>query len=74
MLEIFDLPASLLFLILLAGFLTGILHGATGMAGGIVMAAVLTQLIGIKAAFPVMTVTLIFSHASRVLLYAREAD
>lgn len=74
MLEILDLPAALLFLILLAGFLTGVLHGATGMAGGIVMAAILTQLIGIKAAFPVMTVTLLFSHASRVLLYAREAD
>lgn len=74
MLEFLELPAHLLPLIIFAGFLTGVLHGATGMAGGIVMAAVLTHLLGIKAAFALMTVTLIFSHTSRVVLYAREAD
>lgn len=57
-----------------AALLTGILHGATGMAGGIVMASILAHLIGIKAAVPVMTVALIFSHSSRAIMYAREAD
>ena len=57
-----------------ASFLTGLLHGATGMAGGVVMAAILSHLIGIKAAVPVMTVALILSHLSRAIMYVRETD
>lgn len=60
--------------IALAAFLTGLLHGATGMAGGVVMAAILAHPVGIKTAVPVMTVALIFSHLSRALLYLRESD
>ncbi|MBL4671124.1 MAG: hypothetical protein JKX81_02600 [Arenicella sp.] len=44
------------------------------MAGGIVMTAVLTYIIGIKEAIPVMTCALIFSRGSRVNLYFSEAD
>ena len=58
----------------LAALLTAMLHGATGMAGGIVMAAILAHFIGIKAAVPVMTVALILSHLSRATLYAKETD
>ena len=61
-------------LVAVAAFLTGILHGATGMAGGVVMASLLAHLIGIKAAVPAMTVALIFSHLSRVIMYAQETD
>jgi uncharacterized membrane protein YfcA len=57
-----------------AALLTGILHGATGMAGGIVMASILAHFIGIKGAVPVMTVALIFSHLSRAIMYAQETD
>ena len=57
-----------------AALLTAILHGATGMAGGILMAAILAHLVGIKAAVPVMTVALILSHLSRAALYAKETD
>lgn len=57
-----------------AALLTGILHGATGMAGGIVMASILAHFIGIKGAVPVMTVALIFSHLSRAIIYAQETD
>ena len=57
-----------------ASFLTGLLHGATGMAGGVVMAAILAHLIGIKAAVPVMTVALILSHLSRAIMYVGETD
>ena len=60
--------------IAVAALLTGILHGSTGMAGGIVMAAILAHLIGIKAAVPVMTVALIFSHLSRAVMYAEDTD
>lgn len=57
-----------------ASLLTGALHGATGMAGGIVMASILAHLIGIKAAVPVMTVALVLSHFSRVVLFFNETD
>jgi uncharacterized membrane protein YfcA len=54
--------------------LTGILHGATGLGGGIVMASILAHLVGIKAAVAIMTVALIFSHLSRAIMYASETD
>lgn len=60
--------------IIIASFVTGVLHGATGMLGGIAMAAVLSQLIGIKQAIPVMTCALVFSHGSRVMIYWKSVD
>lgn len=71
---ILDLGFFVLLAIAAASFLTGVLHGSTGMAGGVVMAAILAHLIGIKAAVPVMTVALILSHTSRAVMYARETD
>ena len=71
---IFGLDALTLLAIGVAALLTGILHGATGMAGGIVMAAILAHLVGIKTAVPVMTVALVFSHLSRAVMYARDTD
>ena len=69
-----ELGWPILAAIAVAALLTGILHGATGMAGGIVMAAILSHLIGIKAAVPAMTVALIFSHLSRAIIYAADTD
>lgn len=69
-----DLGLPVLLLIGVAAFLTAILHGATGMAGGIVMAAILAHVIGIKTAVPVMTVALILSHLSRAVMYAQDTD
>jgi len=60
--------------IAIAALLTGVLHGATGMAGGIVMVSILAHLIGVKSAVPVITVALIFSHLSRAVMYAKETD
>ena len=57
-----------------ASLLTAILHGATGMAGGILMAAILAHVIGLKVAVPVMTVALILSHLSRAIMYAKDTD
>ena len=71
---ILGLEAPTLLAIGVGALLTGILHGATGMAGGIVMAAILAHLVGIKSAVPVMTVALVFSHFSRAVMYARDTD
>jgi len=69
-----DLSLPLLALILLASFATAVLHGSIGMAGGVIMAAILAHFIGIKSAVPVMTCALIISHFSRVILFFRDTD
>jgi uncharacterized membrane protein YfcA len=69
-----DLSVPLLAAILIAAFATAILHGAIGMAGGVIMAAILAHFIGIKAAVPVMTTALILSHLSRAVMYFRDTD
>ena len=71
---ILELGVPVLAAIAVAAVLTGILHGATGMAGGIIMASILAHLIGIKSAVPVITVALIFSHLSRAIIYCQETD
>lgn len=71
---ILDLGIPVLAAISVAALLSGILHGATGMAGGIVMASILAHLIGIKAAVPVMTVALVLSHLSRAIMYAGDTN
>jgi uncharacterized membrane protein YfcA len=69
-----DLSLPLLAALMLASFVTAVLHGAIGMAGGVIMAAILAHFIGIKAAVPVMTTALIFSHFSRAILFFRDTD
>ncbi len=69
-----DLTPWLAVLIAGAAFLTGVVHGATGMAGGIIMASILAHMLGIKAAVPVMTVALIFSHLSRAIMFFKSTD
>ncbi|NNC77327.1 MAG: sulfite exporter TauE/SafE family protein [Woeseiaceae bacterium] len=69
-----ELGPTIILLIAVASFATGLLHGATGMAGGVVMAAILANIVSIKVAVPVMTIALIFSHLSRAIMYVRETD
>jgi len=69
-----SLELSTLVIVAVAAVLTGILHGATGMAGGIVMAALLAHFVGIKNAVPIMTVALLLSHLSRAILYAGDTN
>jgi uncharacterized membrane protein YfcA len=69
-----DLPFHLLLLIAVSALLTATVHGATGLAGGVLMAAILSHILGIKVAIPVMTCALLFSHTSRVLMYWRDID
>jgi uncharacterized membrane protein YfcA len=70
----FDLSIQVVLLIAAAALLTSTVHGATGLAGGVLMAAVLSHVLGIKVAIPVMTCALLFSHCTRVLLYRRDID
>ncbi len=72
--ESLDFSYIALALIAGAAFLTAILHGATGMAGGVALAAVLSHFLGVKAAIPVTSCALIFSHGSRVFLHFKELD
>ncbi|MEM7283079.1 MAG: sulfite exporter TauE/SafE family protein [Pseudomonadota bacterium] len=71
---ILDIEPFVMVAILAAAFLTGVLHGTIGMAGGILMASILSHFVGIKAAVPAMTVALVFSHFSRVIIYFRETS
>jgi len=72
--EVGDYSLSLLLIIGLSAFFTGVLHGATGMAGGVVMTAILSHLLGIKTAIPVMTCALVVSHFSRVIIYRQNTQ
>ena len=53
---------------------TSAVHGATGVAGGFLMAAVLANFIGAKATVPVMSVALLASHSSRAILNVGAID
>lgn len=70
----FDLSIQVVVLIAASALLTSMIHGATGLAGGVLMAALLSHILGIKVAIPVMTCALLFSHSSRVFLYRRDVD
>lgn len=54
--------------ILIAGLVTSAIHGASGVAGGFLMAAVLAPLIGVRPVLPVLSVALLVSHSARALL------
>ena len=61
-------------LILVAGLVTSAIHGASGVAGGFLMAAVLAPLIGIRPVLPVLSVALLVSHSTRALLNIGDFD
>jgi uncharacterized membrane protein YfcA len=51
-----------------AALITSSIHGAVGVAGGFLMTAALSLLIGVRPVVPVMSVALTISHLSRSLL------
>lgn len=59
-------------IIILGTLVTSYIHGATGLAGGILLAAILAPIIGITALVPVMSVTLLISHLSRAFINRRD--
>lgn len=62
----FDWPVLLL--IVVAALVTSTIHGATGLAGGMLMAAVLATVIGVKPVIPVMSVAMLISHSARAVI------
>lgn len=52
--------------VLAAAFVTSVIHGATGIGGGFLMAIVLAPLIGVQAVVPVLAVALTISGVARV--------
>ncbi|MDG2090829.1 MAG: sulfite exporter TauE/SafE family protein [Gammaproteobacteria bacterium] len=74
MFEILGSDPWLLPLIIAVAFVAGIIHGAIGMVGGLIMTGVIAHFIGIKPTVPVITCALIFSHLSRGYLLRKNVD
>ncbi len=53
-----ELTVFSLGVLVVVAFLTGVLHGAIGLAGGVLMAVVLAHFVGLKVAIPIMTCAL----------------
>jgi uncharacterized membrane protein YfcA len=74
-LDIFtDLGIATVIVIGLTAIVTAAIHGATGVAGGFLMTAVLAVIIGVKPVVPVMSVALLISHSSRIVLNRENLD
>jgi len=69
-----EFGVTTLALIAVAAIITSSIHGAIGVAGGILMTAALALLIGVKPSVPVMSIALIISHGARSLMNVREID
>ena len=63
-----------LLILLVASFITSMIHGATGIAGGFLLAAVAAPIMGLQNVVPVLSITLLISHGSRALFNARQFD
>ncbi len=74
MFELLEDSSGILLLIVLTAFFASVIHGTVGLAGGLIMAAVISHFIGIKAAVPVVTCALIFSHFSRGFMLKKDID
>ncbi len=57
-----------------AAFVTSCIHGAVGVAGGLLMTAAVALLIGVRASVPVMSIALILSHGARTLMNLSDID
>lgn len=74
MFEILGSDPWILVLVIAVAFGAGIVHGAIGMVGGLLMTGVLAHFIGIKFTVPVITCALIFSHFSRAYMLRKDID
>ncbi len=64
-------PISIIIWVVICAFITSTLHGMTGIAGGFLLSAALIPIIGIKPVIPIVSITLLFSHTTRILLNIR---
>lgn len=74
MIETLDLSQFDLVVIAFGAVLTSVVHGASGIAGGFLMAAVLVPILGVKAVMPVLSVTMLITGATRSLMNPRLID
>jgi len=65
--------AALLFL-LVASVFTSMIHGATGIAGGFLMAAAAALVLEVKVVIPVLSIALLISHSARALFNIKQFD
>ena len=63
-----------LLLLLLAAFATSMVHGATGIAGGFLLAVAAAPVLGLKAVVPVLSITMLISHGARAVFNVRQID
>lgn len=61
-------------LLLVAAFVTSMIHGATGIAGGFLLTVIAAPIIGLQAVIPVLSITLLISHGSRALFNLAQFD
>jgi len=66
------LHALELILIFIISFLAATISGAAGFGGALLLLPVLTSIVGIKAAVPILTIAQIFGNASRVWFGRKE--
>ena len=71
---IIGLDWQVLLLICAIAVVTSAIHGATGMAGGFLLAAALATVIGVKPVVPVMSVAMLVSHSTRIWLNLRSLN
>ena len=72
MLELYS--NSTIFLICFVALLTSTLHGATGVAGGFLLSAAIAPIVGVAPIVPIITISLLISHASRAILNRKDFD
>ncbi len=60
--------------LLLVAFFTSMIHGATGIAGGFLLAAFAAPILGLKNVVPVLSITLLISHGARAFFNANKID
>ena len=61
-----DLQPTTLLFIALGAFFSAMFHSVAGFGGGLILSILLAPIIGIKAVVPVIAVSLLVSHTSRV--------
>jgi len=64
--QIADLSALAMLYIAVCAFLSATFHSVSGYAGGLILAICLAPVIGVKATVPVMALSLLISHTTRV--------
>ncbi|MGI9345706.1 MAG: sulfite exporter TauE/SafE family protein [Gammaproteobacteria bacterium] len=69
-----DLSLAAVLFCLASAFGAALIHGSTGLAGGLILLVLLTQVVEIKLAVSVVSCALLFSHASRIFIHINQLD